>query len=364
MNDYYLDKLRKLMKEQSIDAVLVCPSEELNFLMGFTPGMCERFQAMFFKQDGGMFYFSNLLYAGEVNNGFKGKVKIYSWFDGDVMVDKIAEAFKAEGISGTIGVNSTAQAFNIIAIAEKTGLKFVNAKPLLEEMRIVKNEEELECLRVAAQIADKAYEEVVKFIKPGIKEADIADFLISSMTKHGGGPGFCIVASGENSSYPHYHGKERVITEQDVIILDFGCTYKGLCSDTSRTVFVGGVTDEQRKVYELVRKSNEAGEAAATLGAFIPDIDKASRDIIDAAGYGDTFVNRLGHGIGFMVHEAPDIKSSNPRKLEKGMCFSVEPGIYIAGRFGMRVEDIVIISDKGTEILNKTTHDLVILNNK
>jgi Xaa-Pro dipeptidase len=129
----------------------------------------------------------------------------------------------------------------------------------------------------------------------------------------------------------------------------------------SRTLFVGGITEEQRKVYDICRESTEAGEAACFEGAYIPDIDKVARDVISASGYGKFFTYRVGHGIGYMIHEAPDIKASNKRGLEKGMCFSIEPGINIPGKFGMRVEDIVAITDNGTEILNKSTHELIII---
>jgi len=240
-------------------------------------------------------------------------------------------------------------------------ITFVNAKPLLEEVRIIKSDEDIENLRISASITDKVYSDVIRFIKPGMQEEQVWEFLTTEMAKHGGAKPWAIVATGPNSSFPHYLGKDRIIEPQDVVLLDFGCTYNDMCSDMSRTVFVGGVTDEQRKVYEVCRKSTEAGQAACFEGAFIPDIDRASRDIIDEAGYNEFFINRLGHGIGYMVHEAPDIKVSNPRKLEKGMCFSIEPGINLPGKFGMRIENIVAITENGTEILNKSTHDLIII---
>ena len=145
------------------------------------------------------------------------------------------------------------------------------------------------------------------------------------------------------------------------MILDFGCSCEGLYSDMSRTVFVGGITDEQRAVYGIVREAYEAGEAAAVGGAFIPDVDEAARGIIRKAGYGEYFFNRLGHGIGFMVHEAPDIKKNNRRNLLPGMAFSIEPGIYQAGKYGMRIENIVVATKDGNEVLNKASKEIIIL---
>jgi len=349
------------MNEEGMDAILVCPSEELKFLTGFSPMMCERFQGLFIKSDGSLFYICNLLYTGELEHSLTD-LKIFSWFDGENMADAVCGILKSEGLTGKkIGVNSTAPAFNTLDISAKTGITFVNAKPYLEEIRIIKPEEDLENLRISASIADKAFSAVIEFIKPGLREADIKGFLFSEMEKHGGTKPWALVATGPNSSFPHYQGVERIVESKDIVLLDFGCSYNDMCSDISRTLFVGGVTDEQRKIYEICRKSTEAGQAACFEGAFIPDIDKTSRDIIAEAGYNEFFINRLGHGIGYMIHEAPDIKVSNPRKLEKGMCFSIEPGINLPGKFGMRVEDIVAITENGTEILNKSTHDLIVL---
>jgi len=361
MKQVFVDKLVSLMKKDGLDAVLVCPSEELRFLIGFTPMMCERFQGLFIKSDGSYFYLCNLIYTGEFKNVL-GDLRIISWFDGEFMADAVTKLLEGEGLLGKkIGVNSSAPAFCILDIAEKTGITFVNARPLLEEMRIIKTDEELENLRLSATIADNAFLAAVDYLKPGMKEGDIKEFLFSEMIKQGGVNPWAIVAAGPNSSFPHYMGGDRVIESPDVVLFDFGCSYKGMDSDSSRMVFVGSITEEQRKVYEICRKSTEAGEAACFEGAFIPDIDKASREIIDEAGYSEAFFTRLGHGIGYMGHEAPDIKTSNPRKLEKGMSFTIEPGINLLGKFGMRVEDVVAITENGTEILNKTTHDIIIV---
>jgi len=361
MRKEFANKLMDLMKEKNLDAVLVAPSEELKFLVDFSPMMCKRFQGLFIKSDGSYFYLCNLLYTGEMETHLPG-VKVYSWFDGDDMAVKVKEILEAEGLLGkTIGVNWSAPAFSILDIAEKTGIKFVNAKPLIEEMRIIKTNEELDNLRKAAAIGDKVFDEILKFVKVGMKEAEIRSFIFAEIGKLGGTKPWAIVARGANSSFPHYGGSDGIIESQDVLLLDFGCTYNDMCSDMSRTIFIGGVTDEQRKVYDLCRKATEAGQKACFEGAFIPDIDKICRDIITEAGYGKYFVTRVGHGIGYMVHEAPDIKASNPRKLEKGMSFSIEPGINLTGKFGMRIENIVAITENGTEVLNKSTHDLIIL---
>ncbi|MDR1705022.1 MAG: Xaa-Pro peptidase family protein [Clostridiales bacterium] len=362
MNTNRLTNLTTHIKKAGLSGMLVCPSEELLFLTGFSPMMCERFQGLFVTAKGEGFYVCNTLYKGEIENAYGNRFKVYDWLDGESMTGVCAAALNEHGLKGgTLGVNSSAQAFNVLDIAKDCGVTFVNGLSVLEEARIIKNAEEIENLRKAARIADDVFKLAVDYIKPGLKEGDISRFLIEKMAEAGGGKPWAIVASGPNSSYPHYHGSGRVILERDMMILDFGCAVNGMYSDMSRTVFVGGITDEERKLYGIVLESNEAGEAKAVNGAYIPDVDKASRDIIDDAGYKSNFINRLGHGIGYMIHEGPDIKKNNRRNLEPGMAFSVEPGIYIAGKVGMRVEDIVLVTEEGNEILNKASKDITII---
>lgn len=362
MRKKYLDKLIKILQKNNIDAILIAPSEEMEFIMGHNTHLCERFQALIIKSDGDYFYICNLLTVDEVQNVLGPDVKVYGWFDGDIFTDTVKKAFEEQGLIGkTIAVNSTERAFIILQIMEAMDVKFINGKPVLEDMRMIKDEEELNNLRMAARITDESYEELLKYIKPGIKEADIARKMNEIFKEKGADEGFTMVCSGQNSSYPHYNSDQRVIQEKDIIVLDWGCRYNNMCADMSRTVFVGGITEEERKVYEIVKASQEAGEKAAVQGAYIPNVDKAAREIIENSGYGKYFFTRLGHGIGYSVHEAPDIKKSNDKTLEKGMVFSIEPGIYMAGKFGIRIENIVAVTEDGNEVLNKASKEIMII---
>ena len=362
MREEYLNKLVEILKEKEIDAILIAPSEEMEFIMGHNTHLCERFQALIIKNDGNYFYICNLLTKDEIQSVLGPSIKVYGWFDGDVFTDTVKKAFEEQGLIGkTVAVNSTERAFIILQIMEAMDVKFINGKPFLEDMRIIKNEEELDNLRMAARITDESYDELLEFIKPGIKEADIARKMNEIFKEKGADEGFTMVCSGPNSSYPHYNDDQRVIQEKDIIVLDWGCKYNNMCADMSRTIFVGGITEEEKKVYEIVKASQEAGEKAAVQGAYIPDVDNASRDIIEKSGYGEYFFTRLGHGIGYSVHEAPDIKASNKRNLEKGMVFSIEPGIYLAGNFGIRIENIVAVTEDGNEVLNKASKDIKVI---
>lgn len=358
----YLNKLVNIMKKEALDAMLIAPSEEMKFLLGSSTHLCERFQALIVKNDGEYFYICNLLTADEIKEILGEGIKVYSWFDGDGFIDTAKKAFEENGLTGkTIGVNSTERACIILDLMKNIDIKFVNGKPFLEEMRIIKKNEEIENLRKAAQITDETFLELLKFIKPGMKEADVANFINKTFVEKGAQPGFAMVCSGPNSALPHYASDQRVIQEKDIVLLDYGCIYNSMCADMTRTIFVGGATEEEIKMYEYVLEANIAGESKAVEGAYIPDIDKAARDVVYESGYGDTFVTRLGHGIGYSLHEAPDIKQSNKRYLEKGMAFSIEPGIYRVGEFGIRIEDILVITENGTEILNQASKEIIVI---
>ena len=353
--------IKRLTERMEVDAVLISPSEELRFFAGFSPTLCERFQALLIKKDGTFFYLCNELYRDEIRAAMP-ECPCYTWHDNEGM-EKVYAILREQGLAGkTVGVNASAQAFNVLDIAEHCDIRMVNGKPLLEEVRIRKSAEELQNMRISAAVADNAFEVACAMIRPGIKEADIRDAMVAAMAKQGGTDFFCIVASGPNGAYGHYNSYDRVIEEGDCIVLDWGCIVNEMMSDTSRTVFVGSISDEQRRVYELVDRSQLAAEAAAKEGAWIPDIDVAAREILDATEYKGTLPNRVGHGIGYSVHEGPYINQINNRRLEKGMCFSIEPGVYLAGRFGMRIENILCINENGeTEVLNKSDRSLRVL---
>lgn len=362
MEQYYQKKLQSYMKEQKVDAMMIAPSEEMKFLAGFNVYQDERFQALFLTARGECFYICNILSRDEVREGSRQPMPIYTWSDNQPFVDVVGQVMEQYGLTGgIIGVNSTVRAFHLIHIEQETGVRFVDGKPWLEEIRIIKSSREMENLRIASQISDEIFPKILDFIRPGIREIDVRTEMERLFTLHGVRLAGDIVASGPNSALPHYFGNQRIIQKQDVIILDYGCCYKGMFSDVTRTVFVGGITPEQEKVYDIVRRANRAARKMVAEGAYIPDIDQAARQLIAQEGYGEYFMTRLGHGIGYITHEQPEIKASNPRRLEKGMAFSIEPGIYMAGKFGIRIEDIMMIGESGPEKLNKTSHEPIVL---
>jgi Xaa-Pro aminopeptidase len=238
----------------------------------------------------------------------------------------------------------------------------VAASEALPLLRAVKDADEIRRLRAAGSAADAAFADVIELPFAGRSETELAAELDRLLLEHGHQRvDFTIVGSGPNGASGHHEPGERRIAAGDAVVMDFGGVRDDYCSDITRTVFVGEPTDEQREVYAIVRAAQQAAFEAVRPGVSAQDVDRAARTVITDAGYGDRFVHRTGHGIGLEVHEPPYIVEGNETPLEPGMTFSDEPGIYLAGRFGVRIEDQVAVTDRGAERLNEADRELTIV---
>jgi Xaa-Pro dipeptidase len=361
MNETYVGKLIELLGESDLDAMLLVPSEELKFMAGFSPHLCERFQGLFIKKDGGYFYFCNMLTKDELE-GLLPDDRVYTWSDIEIFTDALQPVLKKEGLIGKrIGVNSTARAFNILDIMREMDVSFVNSKSLLEDIRLIKTHDEIRDMKEAARRTDMVMEEIFSFIRPGLTEGDIVEEVNRCFVRHGMAPEFAIVASGPNCALPHYSGNDRVIENKDVVLLDIGGKYNGLCSDMTRTVFIGGVTEKEAIAYYTVLEATLEGIKTVKAGAMAKEIDAAARNVVIENGFGNFFTTRVGHGIGYSVHEAPYINGNSELLIENGMAFSIEPGIYIKNQFGIRIEDIVLVENGIGVSLNSVTKELIVL---
>ena len=246
---------------------------------------------------------------------------------------------------------------------EKINARFVAMQKLINAFRAVKEEWELANMRKAQTIADKAFSEVCTRIQAGMTEKQLQAELIYCLYKNGGeGLSFDpIVVSGPNTSLPHGVATDWVICQGDFITMDFGVLFNGYCSDMTRTVAVGYVTDEMEKVYNTVLQAQLAGLSATRAGVKGKEIDAAARQVIVEAGYGEYFGHGYGHSLGLEVHEAPNCSPSGEAVMEAGMVASAEPGIYLPGKFGVRIEDVVIFTADGCENITKSPKNLIIL---
>ena len=233
----------------------------------------------------------------------------------------------------------------------------------IDAFRATKEPWEIELMRKAQAITDQTFSELCKIIQAGMTEKELEAELLYRLYKHGAeGPSFDpIVVSGPNTSLPHGVPGERKLDFGDFITMDFGCIYGGYCSDMTRTVALGFVSEEMDKVYKTVLKAQLAGIAATKAGVAGRDIDGAARKVIADAGYGDCFGHGYGHSLGILIHEAPNANTRNDQPMPAGAVVSAEPGIYLPGKFGVRIEDVTVITETGCEVLTKSPKNLIIL---
>ena len=241
--------------------------------------------------------------------------------------------------------------------------KLVPFNKQISGFRASKEDWEIKLMMKAQEITDKAFSEIITCIKPGMTELELQAELIYRLYKNGAmGLSFSpIVVSGPNTSLPHGVAGERVIQEGDFVTMDFGVKYYGYCSDMTRTVAVGYATDEMKQVYETVRKAQEAGIAATKAGMIGRDIDAAARKVITDAGYGQYFGHGYGHSLGLEIHEAPNPNPGNAGPMPAGALCSAEPGIYLPGRFGVRIEDVTLITEDGVINITKSPKHLIVV---
>lgn len=244
-----------------------------------------------------------------------------------------------------------------------TAVELVPSSGLVEDLRSIKDDAELNYMRKAAQIADEAFSEILKYIRPGVSEMDIERELQYFIKKKGAEDvGFStIVASGKRSSLPHAVPCDKKIEKGDLVTLDFGAKYMGYRSDMTRTIVVGAPSDKQREIYEIVRKAQEEASKAVKPGVAGKVPDACAREYITNAGYGEYFGHGLGHGVGLDIHEGPSLSKAAEKLLEVGNVVTVEPGIYLPDWGGVRIEDTVIVLENGIEVLTKSSKELIII---
>jgi Xaa-Pro aminopeptidase len=287
-------------------------------------------------------------------------VSLVDWTDGS---DPYAATAKLLDPGGRYAVSDSAWAMHVLALQEALpASRFVSMTTALPMLRAVKDAAELDRLAAAGASADAAFEQIIRVRFAGRRERDIGAELAGLLRDHGHSRvDFTVVGSGPNGANPHHEMGDRVIAEGDMVVLDFGGIQDGYGSDTTRTVHVGTPTDEERTVFEVVRRAQQSAFEAVRPGIACQEIDRVARKVITDAGYGEYFIHRTGHGIGMTTHEPPYMVEGETHPLVPGMCFSIEPGIYLPGRFGVRIEDIVAVTDDGGRRLNNTTHEMRIV---
>ncbi len=282
------------------------------------------------------------------------------------LLDNFIEKYAAEFAENRVGFEAEHVSCALYAqIIEKVDpVRLQMTQGLIESLRIVKSPDEITLIKTASHIVDKTFSQIVEYIRPGLTEIDVAAQIEYLMKKNGGAKAAfeTIVASGPNGAWPHARPTDRVIATGDLVTLDMGCYYKGYASDMTRTVVIGPATDKQREVYNTVREAQARATHFAAPDKSYKDTDAAARDYITAAGYGDFFKHSLGHGVGLDVHEAPRLAKESDGSLSAGMTITNEPGIYLPNWGGVRIEDVLLITPSGSDVLHQSTKDLIEIN--
>ncbi|WP_138758808.1 M24 family metallopeptidase [Modestobacter altitudinis] len=359
------DRLRATAAEAGLDAVLVTNLLNVRYLTGFTGSN----GALLLRTDGADLFGTDGRYTTQAGTQVP---------DVELLVDRATtSALAAEAVrrgSGRIGYESHDVTVDGLRGLERVltdtagsgrAAELVSIRRAVEALRAVKDDAEIEALRQACAVADRALAELAAegALRPGRSELEVGRELDARMLTLGAeAPSFeTIVATGANSAIPHHRPDTSVLRDGDLLKLDFGATVAGYHSDMTRTLVLGHAADWQREVYELVAASQAAGRAALAVGADVIAVDAASRDVIVEAGHGDHFTHGLGHGVGLEIHEAPGISALGAGTLSAGMAVTVEPGVYLPGHGGVRIEDTLVVTDDEPELLTLTSKELLVL---
>jgi len=359
-----LERLNAILRTSDLDAVILNAGPTLTYLTGLNFHLMERPIVLFFAKDQTPAIVLPELELLKVAN-LSYDLQIFSYPENpSEWNDVFRKATHVLGLDGKrIGVDPRQLRLLESRYVEYGAPEadFPDASEVLSQLRLRKDNVEKEAMRKAVQIAQSALEAVLPQIKIGMNEKELSSELVAQLLRHGSEPEFPfspIVSGGPNSANPHASPTERKIQAGDFLLFDWGATHDGYISDLTRTFAVGDVDGEYQQIHKAVQDANAAARDAAKPGATAGSVDKAARGVIEKAGYGKYFRHRTGHGIGLEAHEDPYIRGDNLQLLEPGMAFTIEPGIYLADRNGVRIEDNVVITETGADVLSDMPREI------
>jgi Xaa-Pro aminopeptidase len=356
-----LERVRRRMQEVGVDALLLSLGADLPWLTGYEAMPLERLTMLVLPVDGDATLVVPGLEAPRVEVR-PGDFSLRPWAETE---DPVAIVAGLVGARRRLAISDRAWSTFLLGLQRALpDATWERSSLVTSPLRAVKDADEIAALRAAAEAADRVAAQLLKGEIPliGRREAEVSADLGRRLRAEGHDRvNFAIVGSGPNAASPHHEPGDRVILAGESVVCDFGGTMRGYCSDITRTVFTGEPPDEFRDLYDVLQAAQASAVAAAVVGTSCEAVDAAARDRIAAAGYGDLFIHRTGHGIGLEEHEDPYLVSGNREPLAAGHAFSVEPGIYVTGRFGARIEDIVVATVDGPDALNTADHRLAVV---
>ena len=359
-----MEKLKEIGKKAGIDAFLITSEQNMRYFAGFSVFSIERFAAIIIPVEKSAPTIIVPKLEEEKTREQSAFKEVRSYDDSEnpaVSLGKVIKQLKLEktvfGVEGTLP-------FKFYKMLERYSSKIrtEDASTIFSQLRIIKSDDELRKMKKAADIVAEGINAGIEFIKPGVSELAISSEIERAIKENGGESiPFCIVLSGSNSALPHGSPSSRKVREKDVVLMDIGTVYEGYYADLTRTVFVGKVANEQREVYNVVAEAQETAIKSVKPNVKAGEIDGSARKIIEKAGYGKYFTHRTGHGLGLEVHEEPYIAPCNETVLKPGMAFTIEPGIYLFGKFGVRIEDDIAVSKTRGKMLSTLSKELLVI---
>jgi Xaa-Pro aminopeptidase len=353
------------MDEAGLDLVALAPSDNLRYVAGFAPLYDERACMLLVTRGSAAVLMPGL--NAEQSAAEAPELDLVTWSDDAGPVDALRRTLDRVGAAGALsaGVDPDMRAGHLLLLEQAIpAATFVDASVAVTSMREVKSADELRLLQAASDAADRAVEAAFSACRPGATELQVADAAAAAFRDAGAEVAFTIVASGPNGAYPHHHAGGRALEPGDAIVIDIGARLDGYMSDVTRMAFVGEPSDRYLEVHRTVEAALEAGMVAARPGATCHDVDAAARGVIADAGFGEYFVHRTGHGLGISTHEPPWIMRGEDVELRVGMVHSVEPGIYLPGELGVRLEEIVHVTEDGCERFSGLSRELRVVDGR
>jgi Xaa-Pro aminopeptidase len=357
-----LTQVARAVRANGLSALLLTPGPDLRYVTGYDAKQLERLTCLVVPADGDPFLVVPALEvkAAEASPAGGLGVEMVSWGETEDPFGMVRDRIRG---AESLGLSDRMWALNVLRFRDVfPDARQVLASAVLSDLRVAKSPAEIAALREAGAAIDRVHARVPRWLRAGVTEREVGARIAEAILAEGHvSVDFTIVGSGPNAASPHHEVSDRVLLAGDVVVVDIGGTMpSGYCSDCTRTYAIGTPPAEFAAYYSVLREAQDAGVRAARPGATAESVDKAARDVIDAAGYGEWFIHRTGHGIGLETHEDPYIVAGNETPLAPGMAFSVEPGIY-PGPHGARIEDIVVCTADGHERLNNAPRDLVIV---
>ncbi|MBQ3403897.1 MAG: aminopeptidase P family protein [Oscillospiraceae bacterium] len=350
-----LNRVISHMREEGLSQIIVTATASVYYLTGYYVDPHERMLALYVDDGGRTILFGNEIFGLTSSP----ELPLVTHADSQDPVADLAKALRP----GKLGIDKFWYSkFLIGLMAHRPDITPVQGSAPVDLSRKLKDEAERQAMRRSSAINDQVVSAAISAVREGVRENELASLVNKEFLARGAdGEGVQMVCFGPNGADPHHSGDGTVLKPGDSIIFDIFTPISHYWCDMTRTVFYKSVSDKQRQVFELVRRANEAAEAMVRPGVLLSQLDKTARDIITEGGYGPFFTHRLGHGCGLECHEPPDVSSASDTPLEPGMVFSIEPGIYLPGEFGVRLEDLVLVTEDGCEVLNKYPKELQII---